>query len=49
MQEPQIVKEWQAETTAQNLLLVLEARFGMVPDELRTAILAVKDLDQLTA
>jgi hypothetical protein len=47
MQEPQIVKEWQAETRADDLLRILQKRFKAVPEDLRTAILAVKDLDQL--
>ena len=48
MKEPQIVKEWQAETRAEDLLQILQQRFKAIPDDLRTAILAVKDLDRLT-
>ncbi len=49
MKESQIVKEWQAEAKAEALLQVLQQRFKAVPEDLRTAVLAVKDLDRLTA
>src|SRR5262245_48529967 len=48
MQESQIIKELQAEARAEDLLQILQQRFKAVPDDLRAAILAVKDLDQLT-
>jgi hypothetical protein len=44
----QIEDQAKAEARVEDLLRFLEKRFKGVPDDLRTAILAVKDLDRLT-
>jgi hypothetical protein len=48
MKESQIVKEWQAEAKAEMLIQILQKRFKAIPEDLRAAILAAKDPEQLT-
>ena len=49
----EVVKEWTAQARAESkveaLLQVLERRFKKIPDDLRTTIVAVRELERLTS